>query len=86
MKDKTFVQEVADRFGCDERRAETLIFAVFQELRDRLTPEEAEDVAAQLPHLAEDAVVVLRLPRPQGQSSPRISVPRGSATHGGVGG
>ena len=49
MKDKTFVQEAADRFGCDERRAETLIFAVFQELRDRLTPEEAEDVAAQLP-------------------------------------
>ncbi len=49
MKDKTFVHEVADRFGCDERRAETLIFAVFQELRDRLTPEEAHDVAAQLP-------------------------------------
>ena len=49
MKDKAFVQEVADRFGCDEHRAETLIFAVFQELRDRLTPEEAADVAAQLP-------------------------------------
>src|SRR5208282_1992305 len=49
MKDKTFVGEVADRFGCDERRAETLIFAVFQELRDRLTPEEAADAAAQLP-------------------------------------
>jgi uncharacterized protein (DUF2267 family) len=38
MKGKAFVGEVADRFGCDERRAETLIFAVFQELRDRLTP------------------------------------------------
>jgi len=49
MKDKAFVQEVADRFGCDEHRAETLIFVVFQELRDRLTPEEAADVAAQLP-------------------------------------
>jgi uncharacterized protein (DUF2267 family) len=49
MKDKAFVGEVADRFGCDERRAETLIFAVFQELRDRLTSEEAADVAAQLP-------------------------------------
>ena len=49
MKDKTFVRDVADRFGCDERRAETLIFAVFQELRDRLTPAEAADVAAQLP-------------------------------------
>jgi hypothetical protein len=32
MKDKMFVREVADRFGCDERRAETLIFAVFLEL------------------------------------------------------
>ena len=49
MKDKTFVCDVAYRFGCDERRAETLIFAVFQELRDRLTPQEAADVAAQLP-------------------------------------
>jgi uncharacterized protein (DUF2267 family) len=49
MKDKVFVREVADRFGCDERRAETLIFAVFQELRDRLTPGEAANAAAQLP-------------------------------------
>jgi uncharacterized protein (DUF2267 family) len=49
MKDQTFVRDVAGRFGCDDRRAETLIFAVFQELRDRLTPTEAADVAAQLP-------------------------------------
>ena len=49
MKDKAFVRDVADRFGCDDRRAEILIFAVFQELRDRLTPAEAADVAAQLP-------------------------------------
>ncbi len=49
MKDGAFVQEVAERFGCDERRAEILIFAVLQELRDRLTPAEAADVAAQLP-------------------------------------
>lgn len=49
MKDKTFVRDVADRFGCDDSRAETLIFAVFQELRNRLTPAEAADVAAQLP-------------------------------------
>jgi uncharacterized protein (DUF2267 family) len=39
---------VADRTYGDERRAEILIFAVFQELRDRLTPREAADVAAQL--------------------------------------
>ncbi len=49
MKDKAFVRDVADRFGCNDRRAEILIFAVFQELRDRLTPAEAPDVAAQLP-------------------------------------
>ena len=49
MKDKAFVDDVADRFGCEKRRAEMLIFAVFQELRDRLTPDEAADVKAQLP-------------------------------------
>jgi uncharacterized protein (DUF2267 family) len=49
VKDKEFVRDVAYRFGCDDRRAETLIFSVFQELRDRLTAEEAADVAAQLP-------------------------------------
>ncbi len=49
MHDRVFVGEVADRFGCDERRAEMLIFAVFQELRDRLTSQEAADVEPQLP-------------------------------------
>jgi uncharacterized protein (DUF2267 family) len=49
MNERSFVQQVADRADCDERRAETLIFCVFQELRDRLTPKEAADVAAQLP-------------------------------------
>jgi hypothetical protein len=29
MKDKVFVGDVAERFGCEERRAEMLIFAVF---------------------------------------------------------
>jgi uncharacterized protein (DUF2267 family) len=49
MNERSFVKQVAERAECDERRAETLIFAVFQELRDRLTPKEASDVAAQLP-------------------------------------
>ena len=49
MNEMQFVRQVADRTYGDERRAETLIFAVFQELRDRLTPSEAADVAAQLP-------------------------------------
>ena len=49
MNEKSFVREVAERAECDERRAEILTFAVFQELRDRLTPNEAAKVAAQLP-------------------------------------
>jgi len=49
MNEKAFISEVAARAQCDERRAEILTFAVFQELRDRLTPNEAKKVAAQLP-------------------------------------
>lgn len=49
MNEMHFVREVAERTYGDERRAETLIFAVFQELRDCLTLNEAADVAAQLP-------------------------------------
>jgi uncharacterized protein (DUF2267 family) len=49
MNEKSFVREVAERADCDERRAEILTLAVFQELRDRLTPNEAAKVAAQLP-------------------------------------
>jgi uncharacterized protein (DUF2267 family) len=49
MKTHAVVREVANRLGCDERRADGLTFTVFQELRDRLTPKEAADVAAQLP-------------------------------------
>src|SRR5215469_17825908 len=49
MNERSFVRQVAERADCDERRAETLIFAVFQELRDRLTPKEASDLVAQLP-------------------------------------
>jgi CBS domain-containing protein/uncharacterized protein (DUF2267 family) len=46
---KDFLSDVARLVPCDEARAESLAFAVFQELRDRLTPAEAGDVAAQLP-------------------------------------
>lgn len=46
---KDFLADVARLVPCDEARAEALAFAVFQELRDRLTSEEAADVAAQLP-------------------------------------
>jgi|YelNatPaOPRAMG01_1025707.scaffolds.fasta_scaffold01498_21 uncharacterized protein (DUF2267 family) len=49
MDDQAFFHEVSERVACDMRRAEALTFAVFQELRDRITPKEANDVAAQLP-------------------------------------
>jgi uncharacterized protein (DUF2267 family) len=49
MDGTSFMNEVAGRLGCDQRRAEAITFVVFQELRDRLTPKEAADVAAQLP-------------------------------------
>jgi hypothetical protein len=49
MQDQAFFKDVMGRIGCDLRRAEGLTFAVFQELRDRITPNEALHVAAQLP-------------------------------------
>ena len=49
MDDLAFIGEVAGRLGCDRHHAENIIYAVFRELRDRLTPREAADVAAQLP-------------------------------------
>ena len=49
MQDQAFFKDVMERIGCDLRRAEGLTFAVFQELRDRITPREALHVAAQLP-------------------------------------
>jgi len=49
MQDRAFFKDVMGRVGCDLRRAEGLTFAVFQELRDRITPQQAMHVAAQLP-------------------------------------
>ncbi|MGD1028054.1 DUF2267 domain-containing protein [Candidatus Binatus soli] len=49
MQDQAFFKDVMGRIGCDLRRAEGLTFAVFQELRDRITPNEALHVNAQLP-------------------------------------
>ena len=49
MDERAFLRGVSDRLQCDERRAESLTFAVLQELRDRLTPAERRDVEAQLP-------------------------------------
>jgi len=49
MDEHRFYREVAAALQCDQQRADAVTFAVFQELRDRLTPKEAADVAAQLP-------------------------------------
>jgi len=49
MTERRFIEEVAGTLRCDPRRAESVIFAVFQELRHRLTASEAADVASQLP-------------------------------------
>lgn len=49
MDKRTFIREVASRLRADEQRAEGLTGVVFTELRDRLPPKEADDVAAQLP-------------------------------------
>jgi uncharacterized protein (DUF2267 family) len=49
MDDVTFIRDVGAQLGLDDRRATDVVYAVFRELRDRLTPREAGDVAAQLP-------------------------------------
>jgi uncharacterized protein (DUF2267 family) len=48
MDRSTFLRIVADRLRCDRERADALTVIVFQELRARLTPKEAADVASQL--------------------------------------
>lgn len=49
MQTREFVNEVARRIGTDQRRAEGLIFTVFQTLQGRLPAKEAADLQAQLP-------------------------------------
>lgn len=49
MNERIFLREVARALRCDEQRAESIAFIVFQELRVRITTKEAADVAAQLP-------------------------------------
>jgi uncharacterized protein (DUF2267 family) len=48
MDDVTFFTEVAERLSCDTGTARTITAAVFHTLRDRLTPDEAADVATLL--------------------------------------
>ncbi len=49
MNDREFITRVAQRAGTDVEGAGAITYAVFQELRERITPKEAFDVASQLP-------------------------------------
>lgn len=49
MDQPTFLRTVREKLACDESRAEAVTLVVFQELRNRITPREAADAAAQLP-------------------------------------
>lgn len=49
MNEKQFITNVAHRAGTDVEGAGAITYAVFQELRERITPKEAFDVASQLP-------------------------------------
>ena len=48
MDKRAFVHEVAERLCADAERAEAIAGVVLTELRDRLPPKEADDVAAQM--------------------------------------
>jgi uncharacterized protein (DUF2267 family) len=48
MDKRAFVHEVAERLHADAERAEAIAGVVLTELRDRLPPKEADDVAAQM--------------------------------------
>jgi uncharacterized protein (DUF2267 family) len=49
MDARAFFRGVEARLGCDEGRAEAITFAVFAELRDRISPPERRHLEAQLP-------------------------------------
>ena len=49
MDERRFYRTVAEALRCDEQRAESIVYLVFQELRDRITPRESAHVAAQMP-------------------------------------
>jgi uncharacterized protein (DUF2267 family) len=49
MEQEKFIHTVADQLKVDKQQARNIVAAVFRELRDRLTPKEAADAAAQMP-------------------------------------
>jgi len=49
MDENKFLHEIEIRTGLGREQAFQVAMAIFQELHDRLSPKEAEDLAAQLP-------------------------------------
>ncbi len=49
MDENQFLNEVETRSGLDRERAYKVMLAALQELHDRLSPKEADDLGAQLP-------------------------------------
>lgn len=49
MEEEKFVHTIAEKLAVDKQQAKKIIEAVFCELRDRITPKEASDAAAQMP-------------------------------------
>jgi uncharacterized protein (DUF2267 family) len=49
MNESRFLKEIETRSGLPRDQAYKVAIAVFQELHDRLSPKEADDLAAQLP-------------------------------------
>jgi len=49
MQEEKFIHAVAEQLSIDRQQARKIVEAVFHELRDRLTPKEAVDAAAQMP-------------------------------------
>jgi uncharacterized protein (DUF2267 family) len=49
MEEEKFIHTVAEQLAVDKHQARKIVEAVFRELRDRITPKEASDAAAQMP-------------------------------------
>ena len=49
MQEEKFIRTVAEQLVIDRQQARMIVEVVFRELRDRLTPKEAVDAAAQMP-------------------------------------
>jgi len=86
MDEKAFFKNIAKRLRCDESRAEGVAFAVFQELRDRLTPKQASHVEAQLAKPLKTLMAFSGETRPKRPQSTRTTIRWRSGANGGPAG